>query len=264
MFRKIVSNLPFSPALVGQLGFYSKKLRKETITRQLGLAFVILFIIIQSLAILQPPDSANTSNLTTATNTNTPSNNSNLVKSITSTSTSQGFVDATTVTAYTGDQISYTATIQNNGNSKLNAKFEVPLTDILEYSILIDKGAGVIDNNGILSWPEVTIEQDTKQTRTFVVRILDSIPATSRGLANTQSYDCKMTNIFGNTIDINVDCPTIKTVENIITSLPKTGITENIIFTTSVFFVVLYLYARSRLLNKEVKIIRKDISSGTI
>jgi len=37
MFRKIVSNLPFSPALVGQLGFYAKRLRKEETTRRLGL-----------------------------------------------------------------------------------------------------------------------------------------------------------------------------------------------------------------------------------
>ena len=29
MFRKLVSNLAFSPALVGQLGFYAKRLRKE-------------------------------------------------------------------------------------------------------------------------------------------------------------------------------------------------------------------------------------------
>lgn len=264
MFRKIVSNLPFSPALVGQLGFYSKKLRKEKTIRRLGLAFVVLSIIIQSLATLQPSDSANTYNSTTVPNKNNLYDNTGLAESIISTSTSQGFVDAATVTAYAGDQISYTTTIQNNNDSQLNAKFEIPLADILEYSTLIDRGAGIVDANNVLSWPEVTIEQNTKQTRTFVVRILDSIPATSRGLANTQSYDCKMTNSFGNTININVDCPVIKTVENIVTRLPKIGITENIIFATSILLISLYLYARSRLLSKEIKIIRKDISSGTI
>src|SRR6266568_3780812 len=39
MFRKLVSGLPFSPALVGQLGFYAKRLRKEQLTRRLGLIF---------------------------------------------------------------------------------------------------------------------------------------------------------------------------------------------------------------------------------
>jgi hypothetical protein len=62
MFRKIVSNLSFSPALVGQLGFYAKRLRKEETTRRMGLVFVALALVVQSLAVFQPPESANASN----------------------------------------------------------------------------------------------------------------------------------------------------------------------------------------------------------
>jgi len=40
MFKKIVSQLSFSPALVAQLGFYARRLRKEQATRRLGLVFV--------------------------------------------------------------------------------------------------------------------------------------------------------------------------------------------------------------------------------
>jgi hypothetical protein len=64
MFRKIVSNLPFSPALVGQLGFYAKRLRKEEATRRIGLIFVALALVVQSLAVFQPPESANAANPT--------------------------------------------------------------------------------------------------------------------------------------------------------------------------------------------------------
>lgn len=59
MFRKIVSNLSFSPALVGQLGFYAKRLRKEETTRRLGLVFVVLAVAVQCLAVFEPPESAN-------------------------------------------------------------------------------------------------------------------------------------------------------------------------------------------------------------
>lgn len=62
MFRKIVSNLSFSPALVGQLGFYAKRLRKEQTTRRLGLIFVALALVVQCLAVFQPPESANAAN----------------------------------------------------------------------------------------------------------------------------------------------------------------------------------------------------------
>lgn len=54
MFRKIVSNLPFSPSLVNQLGFYSKRLKKERFTRQIGLIFTALTIVVQTLTILAP------------------------------------------------------------------------------------------------------------------------------------------------------------------------------------------------------------------
>jgi hypothetical protein len=59
MFKKIVSNLSFSPALVGQLGFYAKRLKKEETTRRLGLIFVALALVVQCLAVFQPPESAN-------------------------------------------------------------------------------------------------------------------------------------------------------------------------------------------------------------
>ncbi len=62
MFRKLVSNLAFSPALVGQLGFYAKRLRKEEATRRVGLIFTALALVVQSFAVFQPPTSANASN----------------------------------------------------------------------------------------------------------------------------------------------------------------------------------------------------------
>ena len=61
MFRKLVSNLSFSPALVGQLGFYAKRLRKEESTRRVGLIFTALALVVQSFAVLQPPENVNAS-----------------------------------------------------------------------------------------------------------------------------------------------------------------------------------------------------------
>lgn len=62
MFRKIVSNLAFSPALVGQLGFYAKRLRKEEATRRIGLIFTALALVVQAFAVFTPPESANAAN----------------------------------------------------------------------------------------------------------------------------------------------------------------------------------------------------------
>ena len=61
MFRKIVSNLPFSPALVGQLSFYAKRLRKEEATRKSALVITALALVVQSFAVFSPPEAANAS-----------------------------------------------------------------------------------------------------------------------------------------------------------------------------------------------------------
>ena len=61
MFRKLVSNLAFSPALVGQIGFYAKRLRKEEATRRIGLIFTVLALVVQSFAVFSPPEAANAS-----------------------------------------------------------------------------------------------------------------------------------------------------------------------------------------------------------
>ena len=59
MFRKLVSNVTFSPALVGQLGFYARRLKKEEATRKAGVIFTVLALVLQSFAVFSPPESAN-------------------------------------------------------------------------------------------------------------------------------------------------------------------------------------------------------------
>ncbi len=61
MFRKLVSNLSFSPALMTQVGFYAHRLRQEEVTRRTTVLFVAMAVVIQSLTVFSPPESANAS-----------------------------------------------------------------------------------------------------------------------------------------------------------------------------------------------------------
>lgn len=54
MFRKLVSNLPFSPSLINQIGFYTTRLKKEQLTRKLGLFVTLLALTIQTLTLIVP------------------------------------------------------------------------------------------------------------------------------------------------------------------------------------------------------------------
>ena len=435
MFKKIVSNLPFSPALVGQLGFYAKRLRKEEATRRLALIFVILTLIVQSLAVFQPPTSANASSqndmvngginsidnylssydsnirnlkdvmnyvgitrseiasaqysswtvgqkaswgfvshfsytegerqynvydnsgnqittvysrplrlwydsnakingwigesktigwfaimqecgnlvtepmpnpkttpTTVPTTTETPiitpilpqkcsvnpqllatdeacktcpgnetiwvndkSCIPNIIRSKKAVNISQGYVSAPTVTAKPGDQISYTITITNTGLQSASTELSDNLSDVLEYSTLTDNGGGSLNNTtGVISWSDINLKPNESQTRTFIIRILDNIPATAKGSSNQTSYDCTITNTFGNSISINIECPAPKTIEKITSELPKTGPSENLIFACIILALAAYFFARSRQLEKEIRIIRKNTNMGTI
>ena len=266
MFKKIVSNLPFSPALVGQLGTYSKKIRKERKIRQLGLTFIVLSLVVQSLTLFQPTEPASASNdqSGSAHQLQDTSLGNKVIKSLTATNTSQGFVDASSVTAFASDQISYTITVKNIGTAT-TIKLEENLSDLLDYSTLTDNGGGTLNKTtDVLSWPDISLNPNSQQTRTFVIKVLDTIPMTARGTINTRSYDCTMTNAFGNSINISVDCPAVKTIENIVTKFPKASLLDIIVLSLTVFSVTIYFYARSRQLEKEVRLIRKDISTGTI
>ncbi len=61
MFKKLVSNLTFSPALISEVGFYARRLREEEVTQRFTLLFVALALTMQSLAVFSPPESANAS-----------------------------------------------------------------------------------------------------------------------------------------------------------------------------------------------------------
>lgn len=92
----------------------------------------------------------------------------------------------------------------------------------------------------------------------------DTIPATAQGASNNTSYDCVMTNTFGNAVEIGVNCPTPKVIEQVTSELPKTGATENMLFIGIVLAIAVYFYTRTREINKEIRLVRKNVNIGTI
>lgn len=177
----------------------------------------------------------------------------------------QGISDANNTTANPGDKLEYTITAQNIGNATANITMKEQLADVLEYSALWDNGgAQYVNQAKALDWGQVTIQPGQKQTRKFVVRVLDNIPATPQGTGEPGSYDCILTNTYGNTVNIRVACPPQKLVEQTIRELPKTGPGDNLLFGGGLMTVVTYFYARSRQLGKEVRLIRREFNAGTL
>jgi hypothetical protein len=56
MFKKLLSNLPFNPSLIGQVSFYAKRIHRETTVRRVGFGLVVLAMTVQLFAMAYPPE----------------------------------------------------------------------------------------------------------------------------------------------------------------------------------------------------------------
>lgn len=56
MFKKLVSNLPYNPSLIHQVGFYADRLRAEKSVRRISFVFMALALVVQSFAVIAPPE----------------------------------------------------------------------------------------------------------------------------------------------------------------------------------------------------------------
>jgi len=54
MFRKLVSNLPYNPGLISQVGFYADRLHREKSVRRMSFVFMAMAMAVQSLAVISP------------------------------------------------------------------------------------------------------------------------------------------------------------------------------------------------------------------
>lgn len=108
-------------------------------------------------------------------------------------------LSATTVKAKAGDVIRYSLITKNTGNIAGTTNITDDLTDILEYARVTDLGGGAMSGNTI-NFGSVQIAAGGSLTKTFKVQVKDPLPL---------SGDFKMTNIYGNTLNVEIYPPEI-------------------------------------------------------
>jgi hypothetical protein len=184
----------------------------------------------------------------------------------------QSIANANDTTSKPSDHLEYTLTVKNTGKNTGSYTMKDDFSDIAEYADVTDLGGGTLvkstlaadANTTVITWPTAELAPGETISKIVSVQIKSSIPAMATNETARHSYDCKLTNVFGNTVTVGVQCPPEKAVEQVVTQLPHTGPTENILFAGVVASVVVYFYARARQIKKEVRLIRRDLNAGTI
>lgn len=177
----------------------------------------------------------------------------------------QDISNANGTQAKAGDNIEYTLSVTNRSRETREAfVIEENLEDVLEYADLIDASGATFSETPVrmLSWEPVDIRPNETVNRTILIKVKTPIPTTPASTSDPYSYDLKMTNVYGNSIQIDLPPHPIKTVERTITQLPNTGLGANVLIGAVLLGSATYFYYRSRLLVKEVGLVKQQFNHG--
>lgn len=167
--------------------------------------------------------------------------------------------------ANAGDSIEYTLSVTNRSKTMREGfVIEENLEDILEYADVIDASGATFTQEPVrmLSWQPINIRPNETVTRTILVKIKSPLPTTPASTSDPLSYDMKMVNVYGDTIEIELPKTPVKTVEQTVTSLPSTGLGVNITISTLLVMAATYFFFRSRTMVKEVGFVRQQFNHG--
>ncbi len=176
----------------------------------------------------------------------------------------QNIADANGTKAEAGDIILYTLSVKNTSKDTAVKGFVVEenVADILEYADIIDLYGGTLGDDNIVRWPAADIKPGETLEQRLKVRIKDPIPQTPVSASNPGTFDLTLTNVYGDTVNIDVEGELPKTVEMTTKELPNTGPGE----TLAVAFVITvgagYFFARTRLMTKELDIVKSEYAAG--
>ncbi len=163
-----------------------------------------------------------------------------------------------------GDVLEYTLTTVNSQNyDRTGITIEDYVGDLLDYSTLdlveLKKSGGTFDKTtSKVSWNNVLIPANSQVNKSFRIKLLNPIPSTNSPTAVSTNFDCKISNQYGNEITLVVKCPVVKGIETI----PDTGPGSSLITIAVITTIVGYFFARSRLLSKEMDLIKTDYATS--
>ena len=133
--------------------------------------------------------------------------------------------------------------------------------DILDYAVLdvdfLKQQNGTYDEATKKVVWNINVPANGAVLSKFRVSIKSPVPSTNSPSNVSTTFDCKISNDYGNEITIDVNCPIVKSIE----SLPNTGPGSSVIMMSGITFIVAYFYFRSRLMSKEIDLVRNDYAA---
>jgi hypothetical protein len=134
----------------------------------------------------------------------------------------------------------------------------------MDYANVVSDGGGQINQNDVISWPAINIAPTASETHKIIVQVKNPIPNTPPSSSDPELFDHIMTNIYGNTVNINLPQSPVSAVVTTTQALPNTGPGDSLIIAAVIVMIVGYFLARARLLSLEGSLAIEDNNGGVI
>lgn len=257
MFQKLVLSLLMSPSLIVEVEKYENKLKKDLLWQKIGIIFSVVIFILSNVTIYFPQKHIFH---TTPEINSVAADGFRLEKSVANLTTGANLT-TNPIKASENDIISYTLSATNLLTHTEKFTFVDNISDLLEYGDIYRLNGGQIKDNSIF-WPETQINSGESAERSFSIKIKSKLPLSARNPNTPTSFDCKLTNNFGNFTQVYLSCPPLKYVENFTSYLFNIDAIFTILFISIILIVQIILFIRTKILLKEIKFIRQNYTTG--
>lgn len=173
----------------------------------------------------------------------------------------QNTFSSTTLNVNPGDHLIYTLTAYNPSSTQTiqHYIFSQNVGSVLSYSRLENTYNGIFNpTTNILSWQSQDIFPNQTATEQYEVVVDNPLPLTPVSITDPNYYSQTFTSSFGNIITSHLPLNFTKFIE--LSDLSFRDISPNFgfILESIIFLLFVYLYARSDLLVKELKVVKKS------
>jgi hypothetical protein len=190
----------------------------------------------------------------------------NLTKTVTNLTSGEANADGTTV--HSGDILQFKLTTANvTSTDYINYQGVDYFGSVLQYANIVEPdqltAQGIaLDSDNNLHWVVANLKANSTDEKTIKVQVKQIVPTTNSPSNVSPDYNCTISNNYGNQVTMNVDCPVIKEVTQQAASLPNTGPGATVAIGSIVAIMAGYLFARARLMSRELEIVRNEYLKG--
>jgi hypothetical protein len=157
------------------------------------------------------------------------------------------------------DIVLYNLTATNIGEVKIEGfVMRNTISDVLDYANPLDFDGGLLSNEGTVTWPAQDIEPGNAVQHHIRVKVKEPIPNTPVSSTHPGHYDLLLTNYYGNATQVKLPSSIVKTLEYSSLQLPQASTMTGLATVLLLLSVAVVSYLRSKLIIKEITILRKE------